>query len=149
MKLAVVLDEQIAPNVATALAALDFPVEHVSTVDGLGTGALDVKILEHCGKHGCVLMTIDHKMTSRPQERAAINDFGVGVFFIRSGRRDVLLPPDIVRLILNRWDEIVDIGKNVTRPFMKRLQPGQRIMDCETKKQRRKSPSGKKKRKKQ
>ena len=148
MRLAVVLDEQIAPNVATALAALDYPMEHVSAVDGLGIGTPDVKVLEHCGKHGCVLMTIDHKMSSRPQERAAIKEFGVGVLFIRSGRKDVLLPPEIVSLILNRWDEIVEIGKNEKRPFMKRLQPGQRIMDYETKKRRRKGPSGKKKRRK-
>ena len=149
MRLAVVLDEQIAPNVATALAALGYPVEHVSAVDGLGKRSPDVKVLEYCGKHGCLLMTIDRKMSSRPQERAAIKEFNVGVFFIRSGRNDVLLPPKIASLILNRWDEIVDIGRNEKHPFMKRLQPGQRIMDYETKKQRRKGPSGKKKRKKQ
>ena len=35
----VVLDEQVAPKVATSLAALDYAIEHVSTIKELGASS--------------------------------------------------------------------------------------------------------------
>lgn len=138
MILLVVLDEQIAPKVATSLAALDYAVEHVTTIRGLGMGASDQDVLKFCSADGRSLITVDYKMYTKPQQRALIQDYKVGVFFIRSGSKTVLLPPDIVKLILINWDAIDDTVRNTKRPFMKRLQPGRRMMDYETRKQRRK-----------
>ena len=134
----VVLDEQIAPQVATALAILDFAVEHVSTIQRLGTGASDQDVLKFCGTKGRALITLDYKMYTKPQQRELIKAHKVGVFFIRSGTKDVLLPPDIVKLILTNWDAITNTVRNTKRPFMKRLEPNRRMMEYETKKQRRK-----------
>ena len=138
----VVLDEQIAPKVATSLAALGYAVEHVSMIQGLGTGTADKDILKFCGASERALITLDYKMYTRPQQRELIKAHKVGVFFIRSGSKDVLLPPDIVELILHHWDAIDDIVRNAKRPFTKRLQPRCRMMEYETKKQRRKQTKG-------
>ena len=84
------------------------------------------------------LITLDYKMYTKPQQRELIKAHKVGVFFIRSGTKDVLLPPDIVKLILTNWDAITNTVRNTKRPFMKRLEPNRRMMEYETKKQRRK-----------
>lgn len=144
----VVIDEQIAPKVAKSLALLDLPVQHVTTIAGLGAGTPDQDILKFCGKHGRALITLDRKMYTKPHERALIKAHKVGVFFIRSGSKTVLLPLEISNLIGHNWRAIEDTLKNERRPFMKRLQPGRRMMDYETKQQRRKGKSGKKKGKK-
>ena len=147
MTFRVILDEQIAPRVAEALQNVELPVEHVGTVPGLGLESEDLVILAHCDATGDVLITVDHKMATRPQEKEAIREAGVGAFIIRSGRETDLLPREILNLILNRWEQIEAICAS-PRPFLKRLQPGQAIMDYDSKKQRRKGASGKKKRKK-
>jgi predicted nuclease of predicted toxin-antitoxin system len=111
-------DEQLPPRVARGLRQLGEPVSHVQDVAELGKGSPDDEILEYAGKRDYFLVTLDRQIRRKPHLRARYMASGCGVYFLRAVSKKSTSYWEMVRLIVNRWPEIVaDCGKRKC-PFM-------------------------------
>ena len=112
-----VLDENIPPSVAVALAALKEPYAHV--LDFMDRGTEDERIFEAAAERGWYLVTHDKNMWRKPAQRQAMLASGIGVFVLVSSAR--FSPPDLTELLLRRRKEIMKFAKKTPLPFVLRL----------------------------
>lgn len=83
-------------------------------------GASDELVIKYCGDQGLCLITRDLRVRRNIAEKEAIKRHKVGAFFIGGKRRSGL---EIVRQVLNAWDQLVEVAGKERRPFAFLVRP--------------------------
>ena len=114
------LDENLSEYVADALNALNkgyfTDVLVFSTKLKFGKGVSDESIIPPIGKSNGVLITRDINIHKTNLQYQHCQQFKLGIFFLK-------LPKgsdkhwEIVKLLLNNWQEIVEKARNERKPF--------------------------------
>ncbi len=121
----VLIDENLSRFLADGLEQLQYPlgnsVKIVSMEAKYGRGAKDVEWIENLGKEKGVFITKDIRITTRRHELEALKRSGLGAFFL-------VVPKhyrywQTVKLIVQRWEEIVAIIDGDKRPFAYEITP--------------------------
>ena len=118
------LDENLSEYVAEALNALSkgyFPNIVVSSTKRVfGRGEADEVIIPKIGEEGSILITKDFNIKKTQFQFDLCQQYGLGVFFIT-------LPKgqdkhwELVKLLINNWEEIAQKSMRDRRPFAYRL----------------------------
>jgi hypothetical protein len=118
------LDENLSPVVAQSLNLLNkgyFPNYIVySTIEKFDRGAADEIIIPGIGQGDGILITRDFSIQKTRLQYDLCKKFNLGVFFLR-------LPKnqnkhwEIVRLLINHWEEIVEKIGTRKKPFAFRI----------------------------
>lgn len=118
------LDENLSEYVATALNFLNkgyFREYQVySTKEKFGRGVTDEIIIPGIGKQEGILITRDINIQKTRLQFELCKEYKLGVFFLR-------LPKnqnkhwEIVRLLINNWEDVIDKIKKEKKPFAYRI----------------------------
>lgn len=118
------LDENLSPFVAEALNQLckgHFShVEVFSTVHKIGRGKKDEEIIPYIGQAGGVLITKDLNIHRTNVQFELCKQHQIGLFFLvlQKGQSKHW---DIIKLLINRWEEIINNSQNERLPFAFRV----------------------------
>lgn len=114
------LDENLSEYIADALTSLSKghfrEVLIFSTKIKFGKGVADEKIIPAIGQSGGILITKDININRTRMQYQLCAQYNLGVFFLK-------LPKgndkhwDIVKLMVNSWEEIVEIVRYEKKPF--------------------------------
>jgi predicted nuclease of predicted toxin-antitoxin system len=114
------LDENLSEYVADALNFLNkgyYPnVQVYSTKTKFGKGATDEEIIQSLGEAGSILITRDINIHKTRLQYALCQNYNLGIFFLK-------LPKnqnkhwEIVKLLINNWEEIIDKSNKERKPF--------------------------------
>ncbi len=121
----VYIDENIAPQIAPGLHHLQEPLnnkercccEIVSIKDFFGEGVKDEEWIPIAGQEGAIVITQDLRINSNQQQRLLYLEHGLGIFFIKPPSKNGYLYWDLVKLVINRWEEIKHLADKTPRPF--------------------------------
>lgn len=121
-------DNDLPHGIATALRALNQPVQHVRDVPELGAAAPDDLNLSYAGRRGFALVTRDRAIKRTPQYRAIIEEERVGLFFVAAGKSRQLSGWELAKLLVKAWDDIVRFSEKNDPPFMALVQRNGRVV---------------------
>ena len=107
-------DENVSDRVVRALRALGHDVVHL--LDEFERGTPDVQFLPAIGDKGWFLVTQDKRIRSRPHERRALLNAGVGAF-VFTGRAEKSTDEQAI-LILKHLPRIKGLAAKTERPFI-------------------------------
>ncbi|HMO61904.1 MAG TPA: hypothetical protein PKC39_06635 [Ferruginibacter sp.] len=114
------LDENLSEYVADALNALNkgyFKDIYVhSTKTKFGKGAPDEVIIPSIGKSNGILITRDLNISRTKLQFQLCEEYVLGVFFIKLPK-GMSKHWEIVKLLINCWEQIVELSKVEKRPF--------------------------------
>lgn len=118
------LDENLSEYVAQAINFLNKgyfrDIQVYSTKEKFGKGVADEVIIPGIGKDEGILITRDINIHKTRFQYDLCKQHKIGVFFLT-------LPKnqnkhwEMVRLLIEKWEEIVDKSKNEKRPFAYRI----------------------------
>jgi hypothetical protein len=91
-------------------------IEVHSTVDRFGRGALDEEIIPALGAEGSILITKDFNIARTRLQNKLRMEHGLGAFFIKLPKADER-HWEIVKLLVNHWEDIVKKSIETERPF--------------------------------
>lgn len=112
-------DQNVSERIAHALNVLEFDVQHVKDIEGLGEEATDEEILAYCETNGACVVTRDLAIRRRPAFRAAIRSHKVGAFFVGGKERSGL---EMVRQIITAFEDMIRKSEG-PRPFIFIVRP--------------------------
>lgn len=112
--MALLLDENLSPKIATALKALGREVTHVNEI--LPRGTADEEIFSKLAELDWFLLTQDIKIKRHKHQREAMIQAGIGAF-IFTGRAEKSLEEMTIK-ILEHLDEIESLAGTTSRPFI-------------------------------
>uniref|UniRef100_A0A7V2ZKR6 VapC45 PIN like domain-containing protein n=1 Tax=Ignavibacterium album TaxID=591197 RepID=A0A7V2ZKR6_9BACT len=120
------LDENLSEYVADALNSLNKgyfrDILVISTKTKFGKGATDEVIIPGIGQSEGILITRDINIQKTRLQYAMCQKYNLGIFFLK-------LPKnqnkhwEIVRLLVNNWEEIIDKSKKEKKPFGYSISP--------------------------
>jgi hypothetical protein len=121
----VYIDENIAPQIAPGLHELQKPLnckencdwEIISINDRFGSGSKDEEWIPVAGKEGAIVITQDLRINSNSQQRALYMESGLGIFFFKPPSKVGYLYWDLVKQVINKWEEIKKLERKTKRPF--------------------------------
>lgn len=114
-----VLDATFSPQLATALEALSQDDAHFEYAPTLfGSAASDEVIYQGVRDRDACLITLDIAMTRKPQQRAAMQEAGIGVFVFTGRTLAQRSFREIAAAVLAITDEIVARAGSTRRPFV-------------------------------
>ena len=115
------IDENISPYLAKGLHHLEQgngkDIEIRSIKDVYGKGALDEDWIPEVGRIGGIVITQDHNIFKKKQQRDLYEKYGVGLFFIKPPSNTGYKYWEMVEQIINRWTEIKKLSISNKRPF--------------------------------
>ncbi len=117
------IDRSIPRSVATALTEVRDDVEWLEPRFRHDTA--DAVWLEEAGQSDWLVVTRDQRIRTRPAERAAIEDHGVGCFIL--AYRRPLDPWGILKLLTATLDEMERLFDSTPRPFIYTVSSDQRF----------------------
>ena len=119
----VFLDENLSPYVADALNSLNkgyfSHIQVFSTITKVGKGKPDEDIIPFIGNVGGILITKDLNIQRTHLQYELCKSHDIGLFFLQF-QKGHTKHWDIVKLLINRWEEIVELCKE-KRPFAYRI----------------------------
>ena len=116
-------DKDVGTRVPKALKLVGLRV--ISLADSsFGLHKNDVEWLTGVGKRGWLAFSCNKKMLDVPLERDTIIEEKVGIVFLTSGQEYL---PQVLRLLLNKWEWLELIDQTTPRPFAYYLYPYGRI----------------------
>ncbi len=118
------LDENLAHYVADALNLLSKGyfknIEVKSTTSSFGKGAHDEEIIPKIGNEGSVLVTKDFNIKKSSLQYDLCKQFNLGIFFI-SLPKNQDKHWEIVKLLIQNWEEIIQKSEKDKYPFAYRM----------------------------
>ena len=124
------LDENLSQYVADALNALnkgyfrDVVVQ--STKTRFGTGTPDEIIIPTLGNEGAVLITKDTNIRRRKAQFELCQTYQLGIFFIKMPK-GADRHWEVVKLLINHWEDIILKTTNTAMPFAYELKPKSKL----------------------
>jgi hypothetical protein len=112
----VYVDENMPPRLAEALNLLQQPlntkgigVEVQSIVHAFGRGTKDEVWIPRAGQQGACILTQDFNIHRIRHQRALCEEHKLGMFFIQPPSKSGLLYWDMVKLVIDRWEQLIKI----------------------------------------
>lgn len=121
----VYIDENIAPQIAPGLHELQQPLnqkekqccEIVSIKDHFGAGTKDEEWIPIAGSEGAIVITQDLRINSNQQQKQLYLDNGLGIFFFKPPSKTGYSYWDLVKQVINHWEDIKQLSHKTSRPF--------------------------------
>ena len=110
-------DEDMGTSVPKALRQAQAPCEDIlfpRPGGPLRPGATDLDWLSYAGEHGYLAISANKHILDSDVERQALLDARAAVVFLASGQERVFT---VFRLIVRRWDWLVELDRAESRPF--------------------------------
>ena len=125
MLMKVYVDENIAPQIAPGLNELQKPLnckekcscEIMSIIERFDSGAKDEEWIPVAGKEGAIVITQDLRINSNTQQRSLYQESGLGMFFFKPPSKTGYLYWDLVKQVINNWEDIKHLSIKTKRPF--------------------------------
>jgi len=119
------IDENLPPQIARGLNILQQPqsiregikVEVISIKDFFGEGAKDEEWIPEVGKLKGIVITQDYHIQSLKHQRELYKQHGVGILFFSPPSKTGFAYWEMVKQVINRWDNIKSIVKKHKPPF--------------------------------
>jgi hypothetical protein len=97
-------------------------IEVVSILDAFGQGAADEEWIPQVGKENGIVFTQDFRIQTQRHQKQLYKDHGVGILFFNPPKSGFTYW-EMVRQVINRWDEIKQIIKKNKAPFAYKCSP--------------------------
>lgn len=121
----VLIDENLSEYFADGLNTMQNPlgdgIEVTSAIKEFGRGIADEEWIPKWGKEKGIFITQDLKITTRKHQAQLLTQHNLGAFFLDVPKNYRYW--DKVRIVINRWPEIVEIIKKSKRPFAYLITP--------------------------
>jgi PIN like domain len=124
------LDENLSQYIAEALNSLNkghFPnISVASTKVCFGIGTPDETIIPKIGNENAVLITKDINIRRKQAQFELCQQYNIGIFFIampKGGDKHW----EVVKLLINNWEDIIQKAERDTKPFAYELKPKSKI----------------------
>jgi hypothetical protein len=119
------IDENLAPQLARGLNELQSPqnkrdilnIQVLSIKDIFGQGGKDEDWIPKVGTENGIVITQDLRIQSQRHQKELYIKHGVGILFINPPSKIGFAYWDMVKLLINRWDEIKQIVRKNETPF--------------------------------
>lgn len=115
-------DEDIGTGVPGALHLVD--CDAISLFKQGWAGTDDIFWLGKAGELEWLVFSCNKRMLLAKSERDTIISAKVGIIFLTSGEEH---PSKVLKLLLTKWDKLVHIHENISRPFAFFVSPNGRI----------------------
>jgi PIN domain-containing protein len=106
-------DENLSIRLAEGMGKFGEDTCHLLQYFEMGTP--DEIWLQHIGKQGWILVTVDKRIRKRPLEIEALKKFHVGAFFL-AGK--TMGGWDRVKQVVRAWHRMKEIAEKEKRPFI-------------------------------
>jgi hypothetical protein len=124
-KLKLYIDENFPPQLAKGLNILVQPqnkrdgleIEVLSIKEVFGQGEKDEDWIPKIGEHGGVVITQDFRIQNQKHQKKLYEESGVGILFFNPPSNSGFAYWDMVKQLINRWEEIRQIVKKNKPPF--------------------------------
>lgn len=125
MKYKIYIDENLPRQLALGLHELQqpqnkrdgFEIEVLSIKDVFGEGELDQDWIPKVGKENGIVITQDFHIQTRRHEKELYREHGIGILFINPPSKGGFAYWEMVKQLVNRWDEIKQIIRKTNTPF--------------------------------
>lgn len=115
----VLVDENLSEYFAEGLHIMQCPlgdgIEVTSIIKEFGRGVADENWIPRWGQQKGIFITQDLRITTRRQQAQLLTEHQLGAFFLDVPKNYRYW--DKVRIIVQRWQEIVELIKRNKRPF--------------------------------
>jgi len=119
------IDENMPPQIARGLNILQQPqnakeqlkIEVLSIKDHFGEGAKDEEWLPKVGKMAGIVITQDYRIQTFKHQRELYKNNGVGILFFKPPSNKGFSYWEMVKQIIDRWEEIKTIVRKHKAPF--------------------------------
>jgi len=119
------IDENLPPQIARGLNILQQPqnakdemkIEVISIKDHFGEGAKDEEWIPEIGKKHGIVITQDYRIQSLRHQRELYKQHGVGILFFSPPSKAGFAYWEMVKQVVNRWEEIKTIVRKNKPPF--------------------------------
>ena len=119
------LDENLPPQIARGLNIIQEPqnskdeakFDVVSIKDYFGEGIEDEKWIPEVGKLNGIVITQDYRIQSLKHQRELYIQNSVGILFFSPPSNKGFTYWDMVKQVINKWEEIKTIAKKNKPPF--------------------------------
>jgi hypothetical protein len=136
----VYIDENLPPQIARGLHILQEPLNekekmtvHVHSIkESFGQGAADETWIPQIGKVNGIVITQDYRIQTIRHQRELYKQHGVGVFFFSPPSKHGFLYWEMVKQIIERWENMKTIFRKHKTPFAYRCSartPFEKITD--------------------
>jgi hypothetical protein len=124
-KYKVYIDENLPPQLAKGLHELQSPqnkrdnieIQVLSIKDTFGQGEQDEDWIPKVGAENGIVITQDYRIQSQRHQKELYIEYGVGILFFNTPSKSGFQYWDLVKLVINRWEEIKQIIKKDDPPF--------------------------------
>jgi hypothetical protein len=121
----VFIDENLPPQIARGLHILQQPqndrdaiqFDIISIKDQFGQGAVDEEWIPNVGQVKGIVITQDLRIQSLKHQRELYMQNGVGILFFSPPSNKGFAYWEMVKQVINRWEEIKTIIKRHKTPF--------------------------------
>jgi len=119
------IDENLPPQIARGLDILQHPqnskdgmkIEVLSIKDHFGEGAQDEDWIPQVGKMNGIVITQDYRIQSLKHQRELYKQSGVGILFFSPPSKNGFTYWEMVKQVINRWEDIKGIVRKNKPPF--------------------------------
>ncbi len=115
-------DEDIGTGVPKALQLVGYNA--TSIFQEGWAGKEDTFWLAKAGELKWLVFSCNKRILLAADERKAVIDNSVGIVFLTSGEEH---PPKVLKLLLTKWENLIDIDDKTPRPFALFLSPNGRF----------------------
>jgi hypothetical protein len=124
-KYTIYIDENFPRQLATGLHTLVQPqnvkdkieIDIISIVDEFGFGAKDEEWIPEVGKKNGIVITQDFRIQQLKHQKELYIKSGIGILFFSPPSKSGFSYWDMVKQLVNRWDDIKQIVKKNKAPF--------------------------------
>ena len=110
------VDENLSPFLAQGLHLLEKgngnEIEVLSIKEVFGKGTDDEVWIPQVGNEGGIILTQDYNIIRKKQQRELYEQCGVGLFVIRPPSKRGYSYWEMVRYVVNHWNEMKKLAKN-------------------------------------
>lgn len=125
------IDENMPSQLAEGLAILEKPnnegVEIFSIQKEFGRGTKDDDWIPDVGQNNGIVITQDYNIQRTRQQYELLKKYKVGIFYLRPPGKVGYKYWQMVKTIINHWEEIKDLAKSTKLPFAFRIMPKGKI----------------------
>ncbi len=124
------IDENLPPSIAHGLNLFqkylnddNTNIQVLSIKEVFGQGAKDEDWIPVVGKEKGIVITQDNRIQTLKHQKELYKSSGVGIFFMSPPSKSGYLYWEMVKQLINRWENILHIVRHNKTPFSYRWKP--------------------------